>query len=264
MRLASVVTLATISLTAFAQAADVRQVVSTARERIETTDARATGRLVHVDAGGKRISNAISIKAHWFPGVLRVLLEITPSRTPAASADQDARSSILLEMRPHGQSTIRVFRPREPEPTSVPFSRWGEGVFGSDFDYEDFLQPEFYWSDQAILRTAKFGARDCTVVKSTPSASGRSHYRDVETWIDISINYPVYVEKTLKDAGVTKEFTSSGLTQSSGIWAAKQVEVKTHDHPGSSLLIIERGSAKANLTAKDFSPAQISKFEDHP
>ena len=63
---------------------------------------------------------------------------------------------------------------------------------------------------------------------------------------------------------MVKEFTSSGLTQSGGIWAAKQVEVKTHGRTGSSLLIIERGSTKANLTIKDFSPAQISKFEDHP
>ena len=264
MKLASVVTLAAMFFTTFAQASDVRAVVATARQRIETTDARATGRLVHVDANGHRISNAISIKAHWFPGVLRVLLEITPSRTPTASADQDARSSILLEMRPNGESTIRVFRPRESAPASVPFSRWSEGVFGSDFNYEDFLQPEFYWKDQTIAKTAKFGVRDCDVLKSTSSTSERSHYLDVQTWIDTAVNYPVYVEKTLKDAGGTKEFTSSGLTQSGGIWAAKQVEVKTHDHPGSSLLIIERGSTKANLTIKDFSPAQIGKFEDHP
>ena len=264
MRLASVVTLATMFLTTFAQAADVPPVVATARERIEATDARATGRLVHVDANGKRISNAISIKAHWFSGVLRVLLEITPSRTPTGSADQNTRSSILLEMRPQGQSTVRVFRPSESEPVSIPFAKWSEGVFGSDFNYEDFLQPEFYWRDQTIVRTAKLGARDCEVLKSTPSTSERSHYLDVQTWIDSAISYPVYVEKTSKDAGVTKEFTSSGLTQSGGIWAAKQVEVKTHGRPGSSLLIIERGSARANLTMKDFSPAQISKFEDHP
>ena len=267
MRLAFVVAAAALYVAPFTHAADTRAVVAAAQQRIEATDARATGRLVRVDAGGKRVSNGFSLKARWFPGVLRVLLEITPSRTAtaeSAGADQDARASILLEMRPNGQSTIRVFHPHEAAPTSLAFAKWSEGVFGTDFSYEDFLQPEFYWKAQAIVKTAKFGARECDVLKSTAAASDRSHYGDVQTWIDSTISYPVYVEKTLREAGVVKEFTSSGLTQSGGIWAAKQVEVKTHGRTGSSLLIIERGSTKANLTIKDFSPAQISKFEDHP
>ena len=73
----------------------------------------------------------------------------------------------------------------------------------------------------------------------------------------------MYEEKTLKDGGGLKQFTSLGLTQSGGIWAAKQVEVKLRGRPGSSLLIIDRGSTKANLTIKDFNPEQIGKLEDH-
>ena len=263
MRLGSVAAATMLLLVPFAHAAEVRTVVTTAQQRIESTDARATGRLVRVDVSGKRVSNSLSIKARWFPGVLRVLIEIVPARTPA-NANQDERSSILLEMRPSGQSTIRVFHPRESAPASLAFADWGESVFGSDFNYEDFLQPEFYWKDQVILKTARFGARDCDVLKSTPAASGRSHYREVQTWIDQTTGYPVYVEKTLKDAGVVKEFTSSGLTQSGGVWAAKQVEVKTHGRPGSSLLILERGSTRAHLTVGDFSPERIAKFVDHP
>lgn len=270
MRLVPVAAAAALFLTTFASsmhAAEPGAVVATARQRIEATDARATGHLVHVDASGQRVSNGFSIKAHWFPGVLRVLLEITPSKSPTAapaSADQDARASILLEMRPGGQSTIRVFHPRETAPATLPFSRWSENIFGSDFNYEDFLQPEFYWKDQSIVKSAKFGSRDCDVLKSTPSASDHTHYLDVQTWIDKTINYPVYVEKTLKEAGTIKEFTSLGLSKPGGVWEAKEVEVKVHGRPGSTLLMFERGSTKANLTLKDFSPAQIGKFEDHP
>ena len=272
MRLASAVTMATLFLaTTVVHAADAHAVIASARQRIEATDARATGRLVRVEENGTRISNAIAIKAHWFPGVLRVLVEIAPARTPTADARQeaqpnagpDARVSFLLEMRPAGQSTIRVFRPHDSAPTSLPFSKWGEGVFGSDFSYEDFLQPEYYWQSQTFLKTARLGARECDVLESTAGASNRSHYVTVQTWIDQATNYPIYAEKTLKDAAGVKEFTSSGLTQSGGVWAAKQVEVKTHGRPGASLLLLERGSANANLTLKDFSPEQISKFEDH-
>ncbi|HMF64490.1 MAG TPA: outer membrane lipoprotein-sorting protein, partial [Edaphobacter sp.] len=202
MRLASVVAAAMLFIATTAHAADARAVIAIARQRIETVDSRATGRLVRVDASGNRISNAFTIKAHWFPGVLLALLEIVPSRTPAGNARQDARVSILLEMRPNGQNTIRVFRPHESAPASLPFDKWSDSVFGSDFNYEDFLQPEYYWQDQTILKSARFGARDCDVLKSTAGASDRSHYVEVQTWLDHTIGYPIYVEKTLKDAAI--------------------------------------------------------------
>jgi hypothetical protein len=264
MRLASVVAAATLLIATTAHAADARTVIALVRQRIESSDFRATGRLVRVDPSGNRISNAITIKARWFPGVLRALVEIAPPRTPGGNAPQDARVSILLEMRPNGQNTIRIFRSHESAPASLPFDKWGEGVFGSDFNYEDFLQPEFYWQGQTILKTAKFGARDCDVLKSTPGPLDHSHYTQIQTWLDHTIVYPVYAEKTLKEGGIVKEFTSFGLSQSDGVWAARQVEVKIHGRPGSTLLIIERGSTKAHLSIRDFSPEQISQFEDRP
>ncbi len=280
MRLASVVAAATLLVATTATAADGPALVAVARQRIETADFRATGRLVRVDASGKRVSNAITIKAHWFPGVLRALVEIIPPRTQAGhaspsesqdvshdasrDANYDARVSILLEMRPNGQNTIRILRPHESAPSSLPFDKWGESVFGSDFNYEDFLQPEYYWQDQTVLKSARFGARDCDVLKSSPGAMDHSHYAEVQTWLDHTIGYPIYVEKTLKARGIMKEFTYLGLTQSGGVWSARQVEVKMHGRPGSTLLIVERGSTKANLSIRDFSPEKISRFEDRP
>jgi hypothetical protein len=247
-----------------AHAADAPAVIAVARKRIETSDFRASGRLVRVDATGNRISNAMTIEAHWFPGVLRVLVEIVPSRNSTGTTGQDARVSILLEMRPSRQSTIRIFRPHESEPTSVPFEEWGESVVGSDFNYEDFLQPEYYWQGQTILKSARFGTRDCDVLRSTPGGSDHSRYAEVQTWLDHTVDYPVYVEKTAKNGGSVKEFTYFGLSKSGGVWSARQVEVKIHGRPGSTVLIIERGSTKANLSIRDFSPEQISRFEDRP
>src|SRR3981189_1160776 len=264
MRLASVVAAAMLLIATTAHAADARAVIAVARQRIETTDFRATGRLLRVDASGNRISNAITIKAHWFPGVLRALVEIVPPRTPAGNARQDARVSILLEMRPNRQNTIWIFRSHQSAPASLPFDKWSESVFGSDFNYEDFLQPEYYWQGQTILKSARFGGREGDVLKSAPGALDHSHYAEVQTWLDHTIGYPIYVEKTLKDGGIAKEFTYFGLSQSGGGRSARQLEGKIHGRPGSTLLIIERGSTKANLSIRDFSPEQISQFEDRP
>ena len=85
--------------------------------RVETADFRVNGHLVRVDADGKRTSDGISIKAHWFPGVLRVLVDVTPP--PNAKAD--SRAHILLEMRPNGQNSIKIAHPGDKTLASLPF-----------------------------------------------------------------------------------------------------------------------------------------------
>jgi len=107
-------------------------------------------------------------------------------------------------------------------------------------------------------------SRKCDVLKSTPGAGDRTHYAEVRSWLDQTIGFPVYVEKTSKGTGTVKEYTYFGLRQNGGVWSAKQIEAKVRGQAGSTLLIIERGSPKANLGLKDFSSAQISRFQDGP
>jgi hypothetical protein len=261
MRVAAVFAAGALLLAGAAHAADARAVVSIARQRIETADYRATGRLVNVDANGNRVTNSISLMARWIAGSLHTLIEIVPAK---GQPHAGPRLSILLETLPNGQNSIRIFRPHQPAGTLLPFDQWDQAVLGGMFSYEDFLQPEFFWPGQAILKTARFGARQCHVLKSTPGAADRTHYAEVQTWLDQTINYPVYAEKTLKSAPVVKQFTSFNLRKAEGVWAAMQVEAQIRGRSGSSFLIIDRGSAKANLSLKDFSPQQISRFEDHP
>jgi hypothetical protein len=166
-------------------------------------------------------------------------------------------------MHPNGEAAIRVFHPGDSRPTALPFDKWGDGLFGGVFSYEDLLEPEFFWSGQSVIKSAKFGARDCDVLKSTPGPNDHTHYAEVQTWLDHTISFPVYAEKTMKEGGTVKEFTSFGLRENSGVWSASQVEAKMHGRAGSTLLIVKRGSAKANLGIKDFSPDQISHFEGH-
>ena len=264
MRLTSVVPLAILLIAALARPEDARPVVARARQQIESADYRATGKLVTVDAGGKRTNYALTIKARWFPGVLRALLEIAPPGTTATRSRQDARVRILFEMRPNGPNTIRVAHANAQGLVSLPFEKWGDALFGGNFSYEDFLEPQYYWGNQTIVKRARFGARDCDVLKSTPGTADRTHYAEVQTWLDHTIAYPVYAEKTMKGGGVVKEFTYLGLRQTGGVWSASQVEARMRGRSGSTLLIIERGSAKAGLTEKDFSPEQFHHLEDRP
>jgi len=237
---------------AAAQARDVEPILAGPRQAVQKADYRISGHLAQVDASGKRTSYDISIQAHWFPGELKILAEVT--------APADARAHILLEMRPNGQNTIRIAHPGDQAAAILPFDKWMDGPLGAGFSYEDLLEQQYFWPGQTALEPEKRGARDCDVLKSTPGPADKTHYAEVRTWLDHTIDFPVYAEKTIKGSGIVKEFTYYGLRKDGGIWSATQIEEKTHGQPGSTLLIINRGSPKANLTLGDFGPERLIHF----
>jgi hypothetical protein len=234
---------------------ETQRVLALPLQRLQTADYRAVGHLVHVDVKGSRTSVPILLKVHWFPNVLRVWCEM--------DAPGQGRIHFLLEMRPDGQSSIRIAHPGDKVPSVLPFEEWNRSPVKSlapGFDFEDFLDSEYFWPSQSVSGNAKFGARNCDLLTSVPGGSDHTHYAKVKSWLDHVIGYPVYVEKTLKGTGTTKEFTYFGLRQIGGVWSASQVEERTHGQDGSTLLIIERGSTKANLDLKDFRPEELTRF----
>lgn len=252
MRFKVLVLTASMLLPVATSAADVPGPVAVARQQVESADYRLGGHLVRVDEKGKRVSYAINIKAHWFPGILRVLLEVA---SPA-----DARVHVLLEMRPGEQGTIQIAHPGDAKAIPLPFEKWSDGPLGEAFSYEDFLEAPYFWTGQAALGEAKFGARNCDLIRSTPGADVQTHFVEVTSWLDHGSGFPVHVEKKLKGSANVKEITYFDLRQRQGIWSARQVEAKIRGHSGSTLLIIDRGAARAHLNLKDFSPAQLAHF----
>jgi len=245
-----------------AQTVNLNDLLTSMRKQVETADFRATGHLVWVQPSGVRLSYPITIKAHYFPGVLREFVEMGTASKSSGNAPPGGSlvTHALLEMRPNGQSSISIAHPGDKSPTVLPVDRWSEGPLGPGFGYEDLLEQQYFWAGQISGGNAKFGARDCEIVKSTPGASDRTHYALVKTWLDPSIAFPVYVEKTENRTGLVKEFTYYGIRHEEGVWSAHQVEVKVRGQSGSTLLILDRGSAKANLTLADFNPALLTKF----
>jgi Outer membrane lipoprotein-sorting protein len=229
---------------AFAANPDLETVLTGSRQRIEKLDYRVTGRLTRVEGNGKRTNYKFVAKAHWFPDGLRVLCEI--------SGPGSEKTSLLLHMTVSGHLTIEALLPGEKAASVLPFERWNDSLVGTDFSYEDMAESQFFWKNQELLAPEKYGARDCFVLKSMPGPQDRTYYDSVTSWIDRSILFPVHVVKTLRGTRQQKEFIYYGLRQVSGVWSATRVEAKLQGKPGSSILEIERGSAKANLGRKDF------------
>src|SRR5271167_3540589 len=144
----------------------------------------------------------------------------------------------------------------------LPFERWNDPLVGTDFSYEDMVESQYFWKNQDLLASEKYGARDCFVLKSMSGSQDRTYYDSATSWIDRGILYPVHVVKTLRGTGLQKEFINYGLRQVGGAWSATQVEAKQQGKPGSSILAIEFGSGKANLGRKDFDIGQSSAQEE--
>jgi Outer membrane lipoprotein-sorting protein len=235
---------------AFAANPDRDTALTGSRQRIEKLDYRMTGRLTRVEGNGKRTNYKFVAKAHWFPDGLRLLCEISGSGSE--------KTSLLLHMSVTGHVTIEAVLPGERTASVLPFERWNDRLVGSDFSYEDMVENQFFWKNQEVLPPEKYGARECFVLKSKSGSQDQTYYDSVASWIDRSIFYPVHVVKTLRGTGQQKEFFYYGLRQVHGVWSATQVEAKLPGKPGSSILVIEGGSGKANLGPKDFDLSQFS------
>ena len=219
------------------------------RQRVETLDYRVSGRLTHTDAAGKRTNNKFSVKGHWFPDGLRLLVEATDAT--------GGITRVLLHMTVNGRVTIDVVAPGSKVVTPLPFERWTEGLLGSDFSYEDLIDTQFFWKSQEFLAPADYSSRHCLVIKSTSDAADHSHYSSVTSWVDRDIFYPVHEVKTTR-SGQEKDFDFFGFRQSDGVWSATHLEVKMQGAKESSVFVVERGSGKAKLTLKDFDLAAVS------
>ena len=235
---------------AFAANPDLETALTGSRQRIERLDYRVTGRLTRVEGNGTRTSYKFAAKAHWFPDGLRLLCEIAG---PAS-----AKTSLLLHMSVNGHVTIEAVLPGETAGGVLPFARWNDRLVGTDFSYEDMVESWFFWKNQELLAPERCGARDCFALKSMSGAQDRTYYDSVTSWIDRGIFFPVHVVKTLRGTGGQKEFIYYGLRQTDGVWSASRVEAHLQGKPGSSMLVIERGSGRAKLGLKDFDISQSS------
>ena len=228
-----------------APAGSLKAVLARARARVEKSDVRATGRLILVAANGNRINNSLSLESHSFPDGLRTRITVT---TPAHQ-----REEYLLTQNESGHTTIEVLRAGEKTPARLPVEHWGEGAAGTLFYPEDFADGQFFWTKQTVLPPAKYGARDCFVLRSEPGPGQPTTYASVTTWMDQKTGAPVYVEAVPKNGAATKQFVFFDLEQIGGLWLSRQVEAKLAGQPGSTILLIDHGSPHAHLTRKDFS-----------
>jgi hypothetical protein len=235
---------------AFAASSDLETVLTGSRQRIEKLDYRISGRLTRLEGNGKRTTYKFVGKARWFPDGLRLLCEVTGTGSE--------KTTLVLHMTESGQLTMEAQLPGEKTASKLPFERWNEPLAGTDFSFEDMIENQFFWKNQELLPREKFGARDCFVLKSKAGPQERTHYDSVTTWIDSNILFPVRVVKTIHGTGQQKEFLSYGLRHNGGVWSASQVEAKQQGKPGSSILVIEGGAAKANLERKDFEIGESS------
>lgn len=100
----------------------------------------------------------------------------------------------------------------------------------TDFTYEDMQERNVDKDTHKILREEKLGTYDCWVIESVPIDPKTSQYKRWMSWIPKGIYLPLRVEyytRILRQP--TKVLTTRRLEKISGIWTAKEVEMKNFE-----------------------------------
>jgi hypothetical protein len=237
--------LSTSMFVASAEGATLSDVLSHIQANRNASDFKATGRIVQIE-GLQRKTYQFSMRAKTISGVFKLFCEITD---PAPS-----RIRLLLQSFPDGHSLVRAAHVSDHVPSDLSPE---QDLLGTNFSLEDLFESQFMWKNQKLLEESMYGTRPSVVLKSQPSPSDKTTYSSVTSWLDKNIYYPLKEEKVIKASGATKEYIFYGLRESQSVWSATQIECKTKGKPGSTLLIISRGSEKAHLDESAFSPALL-------
>jgi hypothetical protein len=232
--------------------ATISEVIQTIRSLRKGTDFFAEGRLVSVNNPEQRITYRLSLKGKSFGGTVKLLFEVTD---PIPS-----RLKLLIESPPAGMPKVRLARALDRTVEELTSESLGAAFLGSVLNFEDLLDAHFSWSRQTLLREEKCAGKDCYVIRSQPGPDTPSHYSAVTSWIDKKVYLPICVEKDVKASESVKVFLYSGIRESKGVWGARQVEVRIKGERRVTLLIMTRGSGKANLSERDFDPSAIFNF----
>jgi hypothetical protein len=229
-------------------------VLTATQHRIETSDFRASGRMISAH-GSARTTYKFNVKGHWFPDGLHILYDFVE---PTSAVQR-----LLLHYDAHGRVTVDTMLPGEKTLTRPNAEHQAKALLGTEVLYEDLIENQFFWSNQTIDEAMTYGDRHCINLKSIPTITESSRYSSVISCVDASIGYPLHVTKTIRGSGLQKDFFYTGLRQSSGIWTATQIKVEVAGESGSTLLLIDHGSAKAKLGVKDFDMNQPFNAKEH-
>jgi hypothetical protein len=120
----------------------------------------------------------------------------------------------------------------------------------TDFTYEDMQERNVDKDTHKILREEKVGSYECWVIESIPLDPKTSQYKRWVSYIPKGIYLPLRVEyytRPIRQA--TKILTIRQLEKITGIWTAKEVEMKNVDR--NTLTILRTTEIKYNKGLPD-------------
>lgn len=120
----------------------------------------------------------------------------------------------------------------------------------TDFTFEDMQKRIVDKDAHTLLREEKMGAYDCWVIESVPIDPKSSQYKRWVTWVPKGIYLPLrvdYYTRILRQP--TKILTTRRLEKISGIWTAKEVEMK--DYERNTMTVLRTNEIKYNKGLPD-------------
>jgi hypothetical protein len=120
----------------------------------------------------------------------------------------------------------------------------------TDFTFEDMQKRIVDKDAHTLLREEKMGAYECWVIESVPIDPKSSQYKRWVTWVPKGIYLPLrvdYYTRILRQP--TKILTTRRLEKISGIWTAKEVEMKNYER--NTMTVLRTNEIKYNKGLPD-------------
>ncbi len=131
----------------------------------------------------------------------------------------------------------------------------------TDFTYEDMQERNVDKDTHKILREEKLGTYDCWVIESIPIDPKTSQYKRWVAWVPKGIYLPLrvdYYTRVLRQP--TKIFTARRLEKISGIWTAKEAEMKNFERNTMTVLRTNEIKYNKGLPDRMFSRAYLKQI----
>jgi len=206
-----------------AESLDARTIVQRVNDRDDGKDSYAKADMLITDRSGITQARSMISAVKDFGALSKSYIRFTSP----ASIDGTSFLSWQVDGKDDEQF---LYLPELGRERRIASSQKDADFVNTDFTYEDMQERNVDKDTHKILREEKLGTYDCWVIESIPNDPKTSQYKRWTSWIPKGIYLPLRVEyytRILRQP--TKILTTRRLEKISGIWTAKEVEMKNFE-----------------------------------
>jgi hypothetical protein len=175
---------------------------------------------------------------------------------------KERKGEAVLLHRSGGKFSGTLFTPLN---TARPIAsvQLNQPLFGSDLSYEDIIDNQFAWNQQAIVGTEVINGTACQILESKPGKDRTSSYSKVRTWVDPRRLVPLRIQKYDASGKLVRRINTTRVVLDEGDSIPANLSV---EGPRGTTTEIDGSHIKRRVTYEDtdFTPNGLKQLAAPP